>query len=343
MLTTMKTKKIQPIFIIVALACCLISFDCSKKKSGKSGEEELNKTETSKPLSPEDAKTILEINNQKTNLNDFKTYLKVHYPDMESVAPSPEKKPGLMSRLFDAFVEFKTIAYSAEMDKVTVSKDEIEKYLSKMKISSQNINQDAISEAVKVQKYIYFKVYDQVSVSDNEIQQYYKDNMADFRKKPEILLYQILVKDKETAQRIRGTLVNYPEKFEEIAQKESTSPEKDKGGLMGYFEKGSLPKDMEDVVFSLNPNTISPVVQSSYGFHIFKIGQKKKERLLYIEKARADIQNILMSEKMRKAYQAFLEETKKNFTIRIKYDELNFKYQTNNIEGDQGNANKKTN
>jgi parvulin-like peptidyl-prolyl isomerase len=147
------------------------------------------------------------------------------------------------------------------------------------------------------------------------------------------MLYQILTKDKETALRIRGLLDNNPQRFEEIAKKESISVEASKGGLMGYFEEGTLPKDMEQVVFSLQPNTISPVVESSYGFHIFKISQKKKGRLLFLDKVRDEIKQKLTAEKLRNAYREFLNTTNQGLTIEIKHDNLYFKYQ--NIEGDE--------
>jgi parvulin-like peptidyl-prolyl isomerase len=177
-------------------------------------------------------------------------------------------------------------------------------------------------------------------VTEKEIRDYYNRHIDDFRKRPEVLLYQILLKDKETALKVRGILDNNPRKFEELAKKESISGEAQKGGHMGYFEEGTLPKDMEQVVFSLSPQTISPVVESTYGFHIFKVTQKKKGRLLYLEKVRPEIKQKLMSEKLRKAYRVFLEEAAQDLSVSIKHQNLYFEYQ--NSEGDKKDENKET-
>ena len=111
--------------------------------------------------------------------------------------------------------------------------------------------------------------------------------------------------------------------------------EASKGGLMGYFEKGQLPKDMENVVFSLRTNTISQVVKSHYGYHIFKVGKKKKRRLLYYKIVKPEIKKKLMSQKLRLAYQSFLKKTTQNLNIKINQNNLTFTYQKSSIKGDE--------
>ena len=88
-----------------------------------------------------------------------------------------------------------------------------------------------------------------------------------------------MVNDREKLLKIRSELLKQPSRFEEIARSESISPEAANGGAMGFFEKGMLPQEMEEVVFSLKVNEISPIVESPYGFHLFKVTQKRKARM----------------------------------------------------------------
>jgi parvulin-like peptidyl-prolyl isomerase len=147
------------------------------------------------------------------------------------------------------------------------------------------------------------------------------------------------VKDKEKAYEIRQTLLKAPKRFAEIAKKESLSMEAKNGGLMGYFEKGTLPKDMEDVVFALKLNVISPVVESAYGYHIFKVTKIKKERTLFLDRAKNEIKNKLLSDKLRWVYKNFLARLKKELDIKVKNRSLFFTYQP--VKGD-ANDNEKT-
>jgi peptidyl-prolyl cis-trans isomerase C/foldase protein PrsA len=101
---------------------------------------------------------------------------------------------------------------------------------------------------------------------------------------------------------------------------------------MGLFEKGMLPKEMEDVVFSLKVNEISPIVESPYGFHLFKITQKKKARMLLLTDVKDEIKNKMLSARLEAAYQDFLTGLKTEVPVQLNYDNLYFPY----IKSDSG-------
>jgi len=50
---------------------------------------------------------------------------------------------------------------------------------------------------------------------------------------------------------------------------------KDHGGAVGYIPKGRAEKSIEDAVFSMKPGDISDVVGSVFGFHIFRVTDRK--------------------------------------------------------------------
>lgn len=345
--------KIIRFTLIIALL--LLCINCGKE--GPPSDKGAETGKKAEAAGPGDDKIVLQINDKQFSNKDFIQFIRVNYPDISITPPAPasassasspatttesaiEITPKLLSRLFDSFLEHKTIVYIANQMDIPVERAEIDDYLEKINISDKDIDRDMIIEPLKVQKYLHYKIYDNITVTDKEIRDYYNTHRDEFRKKMQVLLYQILVKDKDTAVKIRGELKNAPRKFEEIAKNQSISMENEKGGLMGYFEKGTLPLDMENVVFSLKPYSISPVVESSYGFHIFKITKKKQGRTLYLKDAKPGIENKLLSEKMGRAYREFLAKAKQELMIEIKYNALYFDYQS--IEGDNEDENKET-
>jgi hypothetical protein len=331
-------KKMKKTGFFIILLLVLLSFNCKDKTPATDSAEKAAENASLREI---EKKTILEINERKFSNHDFQQFLLIQYPDI-SASKGNTSPPSnhLISRLFDSFVQHKIVLYIANQHDIPIDKAELDSYLDKLGAPAEKIDKASVIDAIKVQKFLYSQVYEPVSVSDQEIRTYYNAHLEDFRKKAEVLLYQILVNKKETAVRIRGILDNNPQQFEELARKESISMEAPKGGRMGYFEEGTLPRDMEQVVFSLKTNTISPVVESSYGFHIFKITSKKQGRLLYLEKVEPEIRQKLLSEKLRDAYQNFLATARQDLSIAIKKDALYFKYQT--IKGDKGDENKKT-
>ena len=60
-------------------------------------------------------------------------------------------------------------------------------------------------------------------------------------------------------------------KFGDLARAHSLSADARLGGDLGWFPKGVMPPEFDKVAFSLQPGQTSDVVTSEYGFHIFKV------------------------------------------------------------------------
>lgn len=316
----MKKLKLILIIILVLLGC-----NCGKEaRKTEKNTESLKSTEL-----PGDENIILTINNDQFTNKDLKEFIKSRYPDFSF----KDINTRLASRIFDMFIEQKIVLHSVEQANIKLDQEDIDNYLKSKTLPPDQENDPWTKESAKAQKYLYFKLYKDIDVTDAEIRRYYDSHIDEYRKSKEIFLCQIVVNDKDKAYEIRETLSKAPEKFEELAKKESISLEAKNGGSMGYFEKGTLPKDMEDVVFALDVNTISPVVESPYGFHIFKVTKIKKERLEFLETVKNQIKNKLLSEKLSAAYENFLAQSKKELNIKAIYESLFFPYQS--IKGEQ--------
>jgi parvulin-like peptidyl-prolyl isomerase len=275
-------------------------------------------------------KIVLSIVDVSLTNRDLKNFIKLQYADVLEQKNSHK----LLSRLFDVFCEQQVIGFKADHDGIQVGDDEIAAYLREVQSRRQELDLDRqmIRNALKVQKYLLAKAYKDIDVSDGEVAKFYEANLKEFQKSEEIKLFQIMVKDREKLLAIRSELLDQPARFEEIARGESVSPEAASGGAMGSFEKGMLPQEMEEVVFSLKVNEISPIVESPYGFHLFKITQKKKSRTLLLAAVKDEIKSKLLSAKLSAAYGEFIKGLQVEVPVRIYQENLYFPY----IKSDSG-------
>jgi parvulin-like peptidyl-prolyl isomerase len=96
---------------------------------------------------------------------------------------------------------------------------------------------------------------------------------------------------------------------------------------MGVFQQGDLPADMEKVIFALGEGQTSRVVESSYGYHIFRLDRKVPPALLSANEAAPAIQERLMAQKMKEALATHLAGLKDTLSWESRPENLFFTYQ----------------
>jgi parvulin-like peptidyl-prolyl isomerase len=113
------------------------------------------------------------------------------------------------------------------------------------------------------------------------------------------------------------------------------------GGDFGYVVKGdqqttqALGKNFVEAIFDLNANDFSPVLESSLGYYIVQITDKRSPRLLGIDDpllpgqkltVREQIRQVIVGQKQSKAVSTALEELLKDIRkqAEITYFEQNF-------------------
>jgi parvulin-like peptidyl-prolyl isomerase len=302
---------------VLLLVAAAFSASCRKKTAPAKGE-----AGAASDTGP--ARVVLTIGAVKRTNEDLRRFVQLQYAD----GLKQQEDAKLLSRLFDVFCEQQLILHQAERQGTQVGDGEVAAFLDEARSRGQTpaFDREMVRDALKVQKYLLANVYHDIDVPDAEISAYYEAHLGEYQKKEEIELSQIMAADRETLLRIRTELVRDPARFAEMARSESTAPEAPKGGAMGFFEKGMLPREMEDVVFSLKVNEISPVVESPYGFHLFRVTRRRRARTQVLADVREQIRSALLSAKLTGAYDAFLSRLRSEVPARVHAENLDFPY-----------------
>jgi len=147
-----------------------------------------------------------------------------------------------------------------------------------------------------------------LTVTDAEAKEFYDKNERFYVEKEGIRASHILVKvdegapeDKVAAAQKKIEEIQAELKkgmaFEEAATKFSEGPSAPKGGDLGFFGRGQMVKQFEDVAFALEPNQVSDPVRTRFGFHIIKVHEKRTERKKPFDEVKDQIVESLRNKK----------------------------------------------
>jgi parvulin-like peptidyl-prolyl isomerase len=145
-------------------------------------------------------------------------------------------------------------------------------------------------------------------VSDEEIARYYGDHADQFHRPETITLKQILVPTENEARDVRRRLQHEPKGFELLARTRSRSPEASTGGLMGRFERGQLPPELETPAFALAPGATSEIIKSPLGYHVLRLESREPAHDDPLEAVRAPLRMQLLQDKTAQAVRAFVQQ-----------------------------------
>jgi peptidyl-prolyl cis-trans isomerase SurA len=168
-----------------------------------------------------------------------------------------------------------------------------------------------------------------IVVSDEEIGEYYNKNRQNYEGKEAVRIKQILLflppqankamrmKVKDQTNNLRKRIKN-GEPFELLAVKYSQGPEAKQGGDVGFIERGVIIPEVESIAFSLPLGQVSEVIESSIGFHIVMVVDKRGAGLKPIAAVREEIKAKIEDEKLDKRYEEWVTSIRKKSYIEIR-------------------------
>ena len=101
--------------------------------------------------------------------------------------------------------------------------------------------------------------------------------------------------------------------FEELANRGSDCP--GQGGDLGWFPRGQMVEEFEDVVFKMQPGEVSDIFLSQFGYHIVKVLDRRESRPIPFEQVRDHLVNELLQQHQGEAVDAFVDKLKESAVI----------------------------
>jgi len=209
--------------------------------------------------------------------------------------------------------------------KQKISMDELMKNLAREGSSLETVKKEIRSQIIRM-KLLKKEVRDKIIITDDEIGEYYNKHRHEYEGKESVRIKQLLLllpvtaspdekrKLKNEALRLRERIIK-GESFDALTAQYSQGPAALQGGDVGFIEKGTIIPEVETVAFSLPPEQISDVIESSMGFHIIKVIDKKGAGLKPIAVVREEIQDRIENEKLEKKYEEWISSVREKAHI----------------------------
>jgi peptidyl-prolyl cis-trans isomerase SurA len=209
-----------------------------------------------------------------------------------------------------------------------LTEDDLKKALAREGMTFAAYRQKVRDELGKM-RLVGREIKSKVVIEDEELRKRYQENPEKYSEPLEVQIQQIFFplrqnapKDQVAAvQREALTILERARRgddFTQLAKVYSRGPEASEGGVLGYFKKHELVREVEDAGFKLKPGEISDLVRSSAGFHILKVLDRKGGEPRPFAEVQSRIREEVMQEESEKKFNEWMKELKSKAYIEIR-------------------------
>ncbi|HYQ96429.1 MAG TPA: peptidylprolyl isomerase [Candidatus Eisenbacteria bacterium] len=137
-----------------------------------------------------------------------------------------------------------------------------------------------------------------------------------------LLQAQIRPGDEERARKralgVRDSLLKGAE-FAAMAKRFSMDTStKDSGGYLGEVPVTGLPPTFQEPLTGLREGEVSVPLKGEAGYYVFKLGGRTPEREFQFDEVKEELKQIVLNQKLRDAYDRWLDRIRKNVNIEVK-------------------------
>lgn len=259
---------------------------------------------------------LAKIGDKKITVTDFNRMLGYYDAEKQKILEdSPQKKITLLNR----YVQAEALSRQARAEGFDKRPDIKEK-------TDMLVNDFLATEFLKLMASDVLVVS---TIQEDEVKTYYKAHKDEFTAPEMVRARHILVRvdksasegEKKAANRkLSGILkrAKTGEDFAKLAAEFSEDPgAKEKGGDLGFFQKGSMVSEFETAAFSLKPGEISGIVETQFGYHIIKVEEKKSSVVEPFESVSRKIKDKIVSDRKKALVQKLIDKAVKDAGVEI--------------------------
>ncbi len=285
----------------------------------------------------------VEISNERFNAF-YQEYRRPYGVNVAGRGDHLEKLTRLRREAMDLMIEQELIRQAAEAQGIEVSTGEIDAALTEVsepfktseeftrRIESEGFTEESyrehVARMIAAAKYLDGVRAGVATVSDEELETYYRDNELRLTLPEQVRVRHILLTwkpmgttdDRAAIRKQMAPILEQArsgEDFAELARKHSDDSTAGQSGDTGFFHRGQMVPAFESVAFALQPGEVSDPVETAFGVHILRLEERKEARLLPLDEVREQLREHIRGEKMEAAVEQETERLRQEAEVAI--------------------------
>lgn len=279
---------------------------------------------------------LARVDSEAIKVEDLTRAYRMHQVLMGELAPtlSAEDETRLKRRLLAELVDHRILLIQARSRGLTIDTKFLSHYLSQLRqgygrgeFENQLLRRGLSvrewetiqQEKFLIQSWIQEEILRSIQIPLSELKTYYRKNASAFALPAQVRALHIVVDTREGAEEIRKQAVTGAD-FRQLARDYSQGPEAKGGGELGYFTRKDYPPVFTETCFKLKKGRLSAVIASDYGYHLFKVLDRRAKRKRSFTEVAPEIRDLLTRQKTQERMDAKLKELRDSMAIEI-YEE----------------------
>jgi peptidyl-prolyl cis-trans isomerase SurA len=301
-------------------------------------------------------RVVAVVNNDVITLSELDKTGKEFFARIKAKAPEAEMKRAMekaREEVLSSLIDKTIVRQHAEKLAIKVTDEEIDRAIDQIlaqnnatiedfrsELAAMNIFEQEYRENIRDQilqsKLISLEVRSRIVIIEDDIQQYYQTEYTQEKGESGYHILQMGftwrnsitlteagfdTKDaaREKAEEIRARVLE-GESFNSLAQSYSNLPSAADGGDIGMFKKDEMAGHMKDVILTMKPGEISPIVETGNAFQFFKLLSLREGDIVVkapYEAVREEIRDILYRQEMEENYKNWVKTLRDEAYINI--------------------------
>lgn len=168
------------------------------------------------------------------------------------------------------------------------------------------------------------EIRSKIQLSTDEINAFYDQHKSELARKEQVELQEILLQKKTFSPERAKALYEQLQRdlaagkdFGDLAAMYSEAFSRSNKGKAGSFSPGELSSELSQPIFALKAGQVTPLLETSTGYYIFKVVARTEPSVPTLEEAREVVVEALKEQKFSKAYKDYMAQLRAENFVRV--------------------------